>query len=148
MTDARPDYVPYDRPSPLLTAIGGFLRHRDDPLRARFLVEGPKANARGLLHGGVIASVGDVVIGHALAVRTDPPTPLITVNLSCDMIGAAREGDWVDIAVVPTRTGRRLAAGRRPSRPAGASSPTSARCSCRPARPRPPADGDQRGELP
>ncbi|MEU6751645.1 PaaI family thioesterase [Spirillospora sp. NPDC046719] len=111
MTDARPDFVPYDRPSPLLTAIGGFLRHRDDPLRARFLVEGPKTNARGLLHGGVIASVGDVVIGHALAVRTDPPTPLITVNLSCDMVGTAREGDWVDIAVVPTRTGRRLAAG-------------------------------------
>ena len=111
MTDARPGFVPYERSSPLLTAIGRFLRHRDDPLRAGFLVEEPKTNARGLLHGGVIAAVGDVVIGHALAVRTEPPAPLITVNLSCDMVGAAKDGDWVDIAVVPTRTGRRLAAG-------------------------------------
>ncbi|QFG22070.1 PaaI family thioesterase [Actinomadura sp. WMMB 499] len=111
MTDVPPDFVPYDRPSPLLTAIGGFLRHARDPLRAGFTVEGPKTNARGLLHGGVIATVGDVVIGHALAVRTDPPTPLVTVNLSCDMVGTARDGDWVDVTVTPTRTGRRLAAG-------------------------------------
>jgi acyl-coenzyme A thioesterase PaaI-like protein len=111
VTDGRPGFVPYERPSPLLTAIGGFLRHRDDPLRAGFLVEAPKTNARGLLHGGVIAAVGDVVIGHALAVRRDPPAPLITVNLSCDLVGAAEDGAWVDIAVVPTRSGRRLAAG-------------------------------------
>ncbi|MFB4302769.1 PaaI family thioesterase [Actinomadura sp. NTSP31] len=111
MTTAPAGFVPYDRPSPLITAIGGFARHAADPLRAGFAVDGPKTNARGLLHGGVIAAVGDVAIGHALAVRTDPPTPLITVNLSCDLVGTAREGDWVDIAVTPTRVGRRLAAG-------------------------------------
>lgn len=111
MTDDRSQFVPWDRPSPLLSAIGGFARHSDDPLRAGFTVDGPKMNARGFLHGGVIATIGDVVIGHALAVQTDPPTPLVTINLSCDLLGMAREGEWVEIAVTPTRVGRKLASG-------------------------------------
>ncbi|MFD0692457.1 PaaI family thioesterase [Actinomadura fibrosa] len=105
------DFIPWRRPSPVLTALGGFQRHPTDPLRAGFTVEGPKMNARGLLHGGVIAAIGDVVIGHALAVQSDPPTPLVTVNLSCDILGTAREGEWVEVAISPTRLGRRLAAG-------------------------------------
>ncbi|MFG2004392.1 PaaI family thioesterase [Spirillospora sp. NPDC048911] len=105
------DFIPWHRPSPLLTALGGFQRHPTDPLRAGFTVAGPKMNARGLLHGGVIATIGDVAIGHALAVQSDPPTPLVTVNLSCDILGTAREGEWVEIAISPTRVGRRLAAG-------------------------------------
>ncbi|TDC87770.1 PaaI family thioesterase [Actinomadura sp. 7K507] len=109
MTDER--FIPWDRPSPLLTAIGGFARHATDPLRAGFTVDAPKTNARGFLHGGVIAAVGDVAIGYALAVQSDPPAGLVTVNLSCDLLGTAREGDWVEVVVTPTRTGRRLAAG-------------------------------------
>ncbi|MGI5171564.1 PaaI family thioesterase [Spirillospora sp. CA-253888] len=104
-------YVPWDRPSPLLGAIGGFLHDPDDPCRFGFTVEEPKTNARGLLHGGVIATLGDVAIGSALARQTDPPTPLVTVNLSCDLLGAARAGEWVEIVVSPTRVGRRLASG-------------------------------------
>lgn len=111
MVGEREGYVAWNRPSPLLTALGGFRIDPDDPLRAGFVVEGAKMNARGLLHGGVIATLGDVTIGHALATRSDPPTPLVTVNLSCDLFGSAREGDWVDITVTPTRLGRRLASG-------------------------------------
>lgn len=108
---AEDEFVAWHRPSPLLTAIGGFLRHATDPLRAGFTVDGPKTNARGFLHGGVIATIGDVAIGHALAVQSDPPTRLVTVNLACDLLGVARDGEWVDIAVTPIRAGRRLAAG-------------------------------------
>lgn len=104
-------FVPWDRPSPLLTAIGGFSRHPTDPLHVGFTVDAPKTNARGLLHGGVFAAIGDVAIGHALATRTDPPVPLITVNLSCDLLGTARTGEWVDVTITPTRAGRRLRAG-------------------------------------
>ncbi|HEY3683945.1 MAG TPA: PaaI family thioesterase [Streptosporangiaceae bacterium] len=105
------EFVPWDRPSPLLTAIDGFSRHASDPLRAGFAVDGPKLNARGFLHAGVIATVGDVAIGHALATRTDPPTRLLTINLSCDLLGTAHDGEWVDVAITPTRVGRRLASG-------------------------------------
>jgi acyl-coenzyme A thioesterase PaaI-like protein len=110
-TRRPPDFVPWDRPSPLLTAIGGFEQHPADPLRVGFTVDGPKMNARGFLHGGAIAAIADVAIGRAMATRTDPPVPLFTVNLSCDLLGTAREGEWVDVTISPTRSGRRLRAG-------------------------------------
>ena len=105
------EWIPWDRPSPLLDALGGFLRHPTDPLRARFRVEGAKVNARGLLHAGAVAAVTDVVIGHAVARLADPPAALVTVNLSCDLLGAAKIGDQVDVEVTATRLGRRLGAG-------------------------------------
>lgn len=111
MTDEHSHFVPWDRPSPLLTAIGGFARHPSDPLHVGFTVDGPKMNSRGLLHAGVVTAIGDVAIGRALAIQTDPPTPLVTINLSCDLLGTARAGEWVDVAITPTRVGRRLAAG-------------------------------------
>jgi acyl-coenzyme A thioesterase PaaI-like protein len=111
MTDARSRFVPWDKPSPLLTAIGGFARDPDDDLCIGFAVEGPKMNARGFLHAGVLAIIGDVAIGHALAAQTDPPTNLVTINLSCDFLGTARAGEWVEGTITPTRLGRRLAAG-------------------------------------
>lgn len=111
MTVAPGTYVDWPHPSPLLTAIGGFLRHPDDPSRIGFTVDDLKTNARGLLHGGAIAAIADAAIGHALAGTTDPPTRLVTVNLSCDLIGAASRGQWVDATITATRLGRRLAAG-------------------------------------
>lgn len=110
-TAPPPGWVPWDRPSPLLDALGGFLSDPGDPLRAGFLVEGPKVNARGGLHAGTIAAVADVVIGHAVARRADPPGPLVTVHLACDLLGAAGLGAWVDVEVTSTRLGRRLGAG-------------------------------------
>lgn len=111
MTTPPAHWVPWDRPSPLLDAIGGFRRDPDDPCRAGFVVEGPKVNARGALHAGAIAAVADVVIGHAVARRADPPVSLVTVNLACDLLGAATLGDWVEVEVTSTRLGRRLGAG-------------------------------------
>lgn len=104
-------YVDWPYPSPLLSAIGGFRQHPDDPHRIGFTVDDLKTNARGFLHAGAIAAIADAAIGHALAATTDPPTRLVTVNLSCDILGTASLGQWVDAAITPTRLGRRLAAG-------------------------------------
>lgn len=102
--------IPWPHRSPLLDAIGGLEYDPAQPTRLGFRVEGAKLNRRGFLHGGAISSIADVVLGYGLATLTDPPTDLITINLSCDYLGAAREGEWVDITVSPTRLGRRLAA--------------------------------------
>jgi acyl-coenzyme A thioesterase PaaI-like protein len=104
-------FVEWDHPSPFLDAIGGFRRHPTDPLRLGFVVEGAKVNGRGFLHAGTVAAIADAAIGHAIAALTDPPTRLVTVNLSCDLLGTAERGDWVDVEVELTKTGRRLAAG-------------------------------------
>ena len=104
-------YVPWPHPSPLLDALGGFLQDPSDPCRVGFVAEGPKLNARGFLHAGAVAAIADAAIGHALAASTDPPSRFVTVNLACDLLGTAADGQWVDLVVTPTRLGRRLAAG-------------------------------------
>lgn len=104
-------FVPWNRRSPLLDAIGGFLCDPADPRHMGFTVEGAKLNARSFLHAGAITAIADVAIGHALAGLADPPTRLVTINLSCDLFGTARAGEWVDVIVTPTRLGRRLGAG-------------------------------------
>jgi uncharacterized protein (TIGR00369 family) len=109
---AATEYLPWARPSPLLEAIGGFESHRTDASRIAFDVDAPKVNARGFLHTGVIASVADVAIGHLLSAMMEPPAPLVTVNISCDLLGSARLGDRVLGVVEATRVGRRLAAGQ------------------------------------
>jgi acyl-coenzyme A thioesterase PaaI-like protein len=105
------DYIEWPYPSPVLDAIGGLRQHRDDPLLAGFKVDQHKVNGRGFLHAGVIATLGDVAIGHALGALAEPGQRYVTVNLSCDLLGVAHLDDWVDITISPTRSGRRLAAG-------------------------------------
>lgn len=104
-------FEPWPYLSPVLDLIGPFWVHRHDPLRIGFHVDDNKLNGRGLLHAGVIATIADVVIGHTLEATTDPPTPLVTVNLSCDYIGSAEAGAWVDGHIAPMRVGTRLATG-------------------------------------
>lgn len=108
---APEDWVPWPHPSPLLDALGGFLRHPDDACRVGFVADGPKLNARGFLHAGAIAAVADVAIGHALADLAEPPSSAVTVNLACDLLGPAREGEWVEALVTPAKVGRRLRSG-------------------------------------
>jgi acyl-coenzyme A thioesterase 13 len=106
------DYVPWPHPSPVLDALGSLRAHPTDPCRAGFLVTTAKANGRGFLHAGVVATLADVTIGHALARLSDPPASYVTVNLTCDLLGRADLGDWVDIEVQPTKDRGRLVAGR------------------------------------
>ncbi len=84
------DFIPWDRPSPLLDRLGDFRRHRTERGTFGFLVDEPKLKARGLLHAGAISTIADVCIGHTLARETDPPT--LTVNLNTNFIGTVSGG--------------------------------------------------------
>jgi acyl-coenzyme A thioesterase 13 len=106
-----PNFVPWDRASPLLDRLGSFCRHQQEPGRFGFLVDEPKLNARGALHAGAICTIADASIGHTLANETDPPAPLVTINLNTNFIGAARIDDWIEVAVEIHRVGGRLATG-------------------------------------
>lgn len=108
---SRPDHEPWGHPSPVLDALGSLLAHRTDPLRAGFEVTTTKLNGRGLLHAGVIATIADVTIGHALASLAGEGQRYVTIDLSCQLLGRAGPGDWVEVAVEPTKTRGRLAAG-------------------------------------
>jgi uncharacterized protein (TIGR00369 family) len=104
-------FVPFAHPSPMLAHLGDLRCHGVDGSRFGFRVDEPKLNGRGSLHAGALSTIADVVVGHALAVMTDPPSRLVTTSLEVHFVGAARRGDWVDVTVAPIRVGRRLAVG-------------------------------------
>ena len=72
-------------------------------------VADPHCNARGLVHGGVIATLADNAMGLSVAMRSDPPSAPITVNLGLDYLGMAKAGQWLDFTTVFVKLGNSLA---------------------------------------
>lgn len=70
-------------------------------------------NSRGLVHGGLIASIADNAMGlscvAALETEEKPPlSGLVTVNLSADYLGSARLGQWLATDTQFVKTGRSI----------------------------------------
>jgi len=65
-------------------------------------------NARAMLHGGVLSTLCDNAMGIACVLAAGDGTGLVTVHLSVDFLGAAREGQWLEIAATATQSGRTL----------------------------------------
>lgn len=65
-------------------------------------------NARGKLHGGVLATLSDNAMGLACALALEN-AGMTTVSLSIDFFGGAEPGQWLEVAATPSRTGRTLA---------------------------------------
>jgi len=72
-------------------------------------VQEKHTNARGTLHGGVLASIADIALGYGLATSTTPPTSMVTANLSVDFAGGAQIGDWVETSLDIQKVGSRMA---------------------------------------
>ena len=72
-------------------------------------VQEKHTNARGTLHGGVLASIADIALGYGLATSTNPPTSMVTASLSVDFAGSARSGDWIETSLDIQKIGSRMA---------------------------------------
>ena len=72
-------------------------------------VQEKHTNARGTLHGGVLASIADIALGYGLATSTTPPTSMVTANLSVDFAGSAQIGDWIETSLDIQKVGARMA---------------------------------------
>jgi len=59
-------------------------------------VEPRHANAMGIAHGGLITTLADVVLTVGSNLRADLSRFLTTVNLTCDFVGPASVGAWVE----------------------------------------------------
>jgi uncharacterized protein (TIGR00369 family) len=57
----------------------------------------PHTNARGFIHGGLIATLADNAMGHSCAARIDGTPSLVTIGLTVDFIGTAQVGQWLAI---------------------------------------------------
>jgi len=68
----------------------------------------PHTNARGLIHGGLIAALADNAMGYSCAHVMGNVASLVTVSLAVDFIGAAQVGQWLAVETDVIKTGGTL----------------------------------------
>jgi uncharacterized protein (TIGR00369 family) len=107
--DIPPEFRPLIRRSPVLGLIGPlYCRGEGDDLIIGLRVEAKHCNARGTVHGGILATLADVALGYTMAFSSTPPANLITANLTLDFAGTAKIGDWLEAHVDVQKRGSRL----------------------------------------
>lgn len=107
--DLPPGFLPLFRTSPALDLIGPIYCRGDGiNLVIALRVEAKHCNARGTVHGGILATLADVALGYTMAFSSTPPANLITASLALDFAGTAKIGDWLEAHVDVQKTGRRL----------------------------------------
>lgn len=103
-------FEPLFRTSPALDLIGPiYSKGKGRELVLGLRVGDKHCNARGTLHGGILAALADVALGYTTAFATEPPKALVTANLTLDYVGAAKVGDWLETSVEVVKQGSRLA---------------------------------------
>ena len=65
----------------------------------------PHTNARGLIHGGLIAALADNAMGLSCGQQLGGTTSLVTIGLSVDFVGSATIGQWLTVESDVIRTG-------------------------------------------
>jgi acyl-coenzyme A thioesterase 13 len=103
-------FAPIFRTSPFLETLGPlYSTGSGATLVVGLRVQEKHTNARGALHGGVLASIADIALGYGLATSTDPPTSMVTASLSLDLAGSAKIGDWIETSLDIQKIGSRMA---------------------------------------
>jgi uncharacterized protein (TIGR00369 family) len=102
-------FKPLFRTSPVLELIGPvYSRGEGKDLVLGLRAETKHCNTRGTVHGGMLATLADIALGYTLAFSSDPPTGLVTANLSLDFAGTAQVGNWLEARVDVQKQGSRL----------------------------------------
>jgi uncharacterized protein (TIGR00369 family) len=109
-----PGFVPATHGGPYAVSLGPFFVERGERLvRLGLRVQRRHCNSAGAAHGGMVASLADLGLIHAVSVLRErqgqPRVPLSTVSMSLDYLGPAPEGSWLEIAAEVTRLGGSLA---------------------------------------
>jgi uncharacterized protein (TIGR00369 family) len=103
-------FGPLFRTSPLLDALGPFYgKGAGSDLVIGLRAAEKHTNSRGTVHGGVLATIGDIALGYTMAFSSDPPRRALTASLTIDYVGAAKVGDWIEARVDKYKVGKTLA---------------------------------------
>ena len=65
----------------------------------------PHTNSRGLIHGGLIASLADNSMGYSCVQAMGGTSSLVTISLAVDFIGSAQLGQWLAVESEAIKTG-------------------------------------------
>ncbi|WP_419256001.1 PaaI family thioesterase (plasmid) [Caulobacter sp. ErkDOM-YI] len=84
------------------------MKRDKDGLRLGVRISAAHCNARGSLHGGVIATLADNTMGLACAAAAGSGIGMVTVSLTTDYLAAAQLGQWLEVVGTPSQIGRTL----------------------------------------
>jgi acyl-coenzyme A thioesterase 13 len=102
-------FRPLERVSAFTSLIGPLYERRlGAEVSLGLRIEKKHANRRGICHGGLLATLADSALGHAMGARTGGKFALVTASLTIDYVGSAKIGDWVEAQVEVQRVGARL----------------------------------------
>ncbi|MBN8511338.1 MAG: PaaI family thioesterase [Burkholderiales bacterium] len=85
------------RPNPYIDACGPLYGRRDgDRLLLGLRVERRHCNPAGTCHGGMLGTLADMLLVLGASAQTGDTRYMLTVSLSCDFVGPAPEGSWLE----------------------------------------------------
>jgi uncharacterized protein (TIGR00369 family) len=105
-TDIPSGFEPHFRNSPFTQPWEPLYSKRTD--KAVFIglrLAKPHTNGRGLIHGGLIASLGDIAMGYSCARVMGETSSLVTIGLTVDFVGNAQLGQWLAVEPQVIKTG-------------------------------------------
>jgi acyl-coenzyme A thioesterase PaaI-like protein len=107
--DVPPGYEICDMPDGGFAALIGplFIRQSDSGPRFAFRAETKHANARGVVHGGMLMSFADQALGLTIQ-RALNTLDLATASLTCNLVASARPGDLIEGVATITRITKRM----------------------------------------
>jgi uncharacterized protein (TIGR00369 family) len=109
MTDIPSGFEPHFRKSPFTDPWEPlYSRKTDQGVSMGLRLGKPHTNSRGLIHGGLVASLADNSMGYSCAQATGWTTSFVTVTLAVDYIGSAKIGQWLAVECEVIKTGSTL----------------------------------------
>lgn len=104
-----PGFKPLQRTSPFNTLVGPLYTKGEGAMRTIGLHAADKhCNSRGIVHGGLLATLADLALGYTIAFLSDPPRSAVTASLTIDYAGSAKVGDWLEVRTDVQKSGGRL----------------------------------------
>ncbi len=102
-------FEPIRRTSPFNTLVGPLYSKGEGAARTIGLrAEEKHCNSRGIVHGGLLATLADLALGYTIAFLSDPPKSAVTASLTIDYAGSAEVGDWLEVRTDVQKSGGRL----------------------------------------
>ena len=102
-------FEPQTRHSPLTDPWEPiYSRQTPDALILGLRLATPHTNARGFVHGGLIAAMTDKAMGHSCGHKMGGTHSLVTVSMSIDFISSAQIGQWLTVETDVIKTGSTL----------------------------------------
>lgn len=97
-TEIPQGFAPHFRQSPFTDPWEPlYAKKTDAAITLGLRVGKPHTNARGLIHGGLIAALADNTMGYNCAQALGWASSLVTINLAVDYLGNGEVGQWLSV---------------------------------------------------